>query len=144
MNIAEILRNAPKGMKLYSPLFGECELDYVYSDSTLGYQIEVVHNGRNFLFTSEGKFENCEEGECILFPSVDCDGWGEFEEQNKIEIPVVCTDTETDPSLDSFNIGIHKGFNYVDVGTFCGKYKVVIPFEDFDPKNIKKSMENKL
>lgn len=26
MNIAEILKNAPKGTKLYSPLFGEVEL----------------------------------------------------------------------------------------------------------------------
>lgn len=29
MNIAEILKNAPKGTKLYSPLFGEVKLQSV-------------------------------------------------------------------------------------------------------------------
>lgn len=29
MNIAEILKDAPKGTKLYSPLFGEVELKVV-------------------------------------------------------------------------------------------------------------------
>ena len=32
INIAEILRNMPKGTKLYSPLFGKCELVDVNTD----------------------------------------------------------------------------------------------------------------
>lgn len=35
MNIAEILKDAPKGTKLYSPIFGELELD------------EVTNRGKN-------------------------------------------------------------------------------------------------
>lgn len=29
INIAELLKDAPKGMKLYSPLFGEVEYCYI-------------------------------------------------------------------------------------------------------------------
>lgn len=32
INIAEILRDMPKGTKLYSPLFGKCELVGVGTD----------------------------------------------------------------------------------------------------------------
>lgn len=32
INIAEILRDMPKGTKLYSPLFGKCELVDTYTD----------------------------------------------------------------------------------------------------------------
>ena len=31
INIAEILRDMPKGTKLYSPLFGKCELVDTYT-----------------------------------------------------------------------------------------------------------------
>ncbi len=39
MNIAEILKNAPKGTKLYSPLFGEVKLESV-SDDIIEVRIE--------------------------------------------------------------------------------------------------------
>ena len=39
MNIAEILKNAPKGTKLFSPLFGEVKLESV-SDDIIEVRIE--------------------------------------------------------------------------------------------------------
>ena len=34
MNIAEILKDAPAGTKLWSPIFGECERFYAWKVST--------------------------------------------------------------------------------------------------------------
>lgn len=39
INIAEILRDMPKGTKLYSPLFGECNLDKVCTSNRETYPI---------------------------------------------------------------------------------------------------------
>ena len=58
LNLCEILKDAPKGMKLYSPLFGEVEL--------LGIKDDIY-----------GKYY--ENGECMLFPSRDNRDWSQFE-----------------------------------------------------------------
>lgn len=62
-NIAEILKNCPKGTKLYSPIFGEVELDEVHSS------IFVRHASNKTLlaFYEDGKWHS--NGECMLFPS---------------------------------------------------------------------------
>ena len=39
-NIAQLLKDAPKGMKLYSPLFGEVK--FVKIDKQSGYPIDVI------------------------------------------------------------------------------------------------------
>lgn len=47
MNIAEILKNAPKGTKLYSPLFGEVKLQSV-SDAMIEVRVVVPISKFNF------------------------------------------------------------------------------------------------
>lgn len=42
INIAEILRDMPKGTKLYSPLFGECNLDNVCTSDRKTYPITLL------------------------------------------------------------------------------------------------------
>ena len=77
MNIAEILEKAPKGTKLYSPVFGECELEAVYLNSC--YPIMVTTKQSTYRFTSEGLLYNNERnGECMLFPSRDNRDWNTF------------------------------------------------------------------
>ena len=75
LNLTELLKGAPKGLKLYSPLFGECELDKV-----LVYHIYViVHiNNKEFtkIFYSNGKYYS--QGECLLFPSKENRDWSTF------------------------------------------------------------------
>lgn len=51
MNIAEILKNAPKGTKLYSPLFGEVKLQSV-SDA----MIEVRVGEPTSTFYKDGRY----------------------------------------------------------------------------------------
>lgn len=71
MNIAEILKNAPKGTKLFSPLFGEVKLESVSDDI-----IEVRIEGAVSTFYKDGRYyRSYFNGECLLFPSKDKRNW---------------------------------------------------------------------
>lgn len=75
MNIAEILKDAPKGTKLYSPLFGEVELQSV-SQSVSDDIIEVRIEGAVSTFYKDGRYyRSYFNGECLLFPSKDKRNW---------------------------------------------------------------------
>lgn len=85
MNIAEILKNCPKGLKLYSSIPGEVELVCVneYSDR---YPIYCkAKNGKDVTFTSDGRilFEY-PDAECVLFPSKDQRDWSKFGVPDKV------------------------------------------------------------
>lgn len=79
MNIAEILKNCPKGLKLYSSIHGEVELVCVneYSDR---YPIYCkAKNGKDVTFTSDGRILlEYPDAECVLFPSKDQRDWSKF------------------------------------------------------------------
>lgn len=71
MNIAEILKDAPKGTKLFSPLFGEVKLESVSDDI-----IEVRIEGEVSTFYKDGRYyRSYFNGECLLFPSKDKRNW---------------------------------------------------------------------
>lgn len=77
INIAEILKDCPKGTKLYSPLCGECYFDSL----NMGTIICKKQNTQEITFTSEGYymlpvFDDCE---CVLFPSKECRDWSKFQ-----------------------------------------------------------------
>ena len=74
INIAEILRNKPHGVKLYSPIFGECTYCYVREDTN---DICVKkHNGVIEYFNYEGLYFAL--GEVMLFPSKEMRDWEKF------------------------------------------------------------------
>jgi len=80
INIGEILKDAPRGLKLYSPIFGEVELNCVYDTVGERNTIETFDNRRYLrLFSSNGKFHNCPDGECMLFPSEKHRSWVEWQ-----------------------------------------------------------------
>lgn len=74
INIAEILKDCPKGTKLYSPLCGECRLIKIYD--SLGFD---VINGTNdvFNFSYDGRYNL--NGECCIFPSKEQRDWCKFQ-----------------------------------------------------------------
>lgn len=77
LNLAEILKNCPKGTKLYSPIFGEVEFERI--DNGCGTIMYKTNTGRIFDVTYEGKFfTNYYDGECTLFPSKDQRDWSKF------------------------------------------------------------------
>ena len=73
-NIAEILKDKPKGIRLYSPIFGECAFCYVREDTN---DICVKkHNGVIEYFNYEGLYFAL--GEVMLFPSREMRDWSKF------------------------------------------------------------------
>lgn len=73
INIAEILKDKPKGIRLYSPIFGECVFCYVHEVTD---DICVKHNGEKAFFNSEGLYNTL--GEVMLFPSKSMQDWSKF------------------------------------------------------------------
>lgn len=74
INIAKILKNKPKGTRLYSPIFGECAFSLVREETD---DICVKkHNGVKEFFDSKGLYNAL--GECLLFPSREMRDWSKF------------------------------------------------------------------
>lgn len=96
MNIAEILKDAPKGTELYSPLLGVVTLKEIIKDAC--YSIKVVDKcGQKHLFTSDGRFyEIYKNAECLLFPSKENRDWSTF----KVEPQFPNTIDESSKLLD--------------------------------------------
>ena len=71
INIAEILKGKKNGLRLYSPIFGECAFCSVRKDTN---DICVKkHNGVKEFFDSKGLYYNT--GEVMLFPSKSMRDW---------------------------------------------------------------------
>lgn len=79
IDIAEILRDMPKGTKLYSPIFGKVTLEYC-DDSDGRYPIKTtVSETSSESFTPQGTyFESFEGAEITLFPSRNMRDWTKF------------------------------------------------------------------
>lgn len=74
LNLIEILKNVPKGTKLYSPILGECELDEISKENEL---INVKANTGYYTFYKKGSYYRY-FGECLLFPSKENRDWSTF------------------------------------------------------------------
>lgn len=80
INIAEILRDMPKGTKLYSLMFGECNLDEVCTSDRKAYPIILLTSVDTLVgFTKNGHYiDGFEDAECLLFPSDRMRSWSKF------------------------------------------------------------------
>lgn len=77
LNLVEILKNCPKGTKLYSTIFGEVKFMSIKENTS--YPIIVKVNNKNFeSFTADGRMYDKFDGECVLFPSKDQRDWSKF------------------------------------------------------------------
>lgn len=74
-NIAELLKNAPKGMKLYSPLLGEVEFAEVMDTDYVPIRVMCGTIGERFDEFGRYKGNEYPNAECLLFPSKDCRTW---------------------------------------------------------------------
>jgi hypothetical protein len=74
--VADYLRQVKKGVKLYSPIFGECEFDHISpSDS-----IYVRYKDTQIEFNKYGQFSiDNPDGECLLFPSKKVREWTKYQ-----------------------------------------------------------------
>lgn len=79
INIAEILKNKPKGTKLYSSACGKCKLEEVDDKS---FKISFYNSKFGFMNGGEGYLDKngklYDDGECIVFPSKEMRDWSKF------------------------------------------------------------------
>ena len=81
LNLAEILKDCPKGTKLYSTIYGDVE--FVKVSNHLEYPIEVKRRYYSIgSFTNDGRLLAGYNGECVLFPSKEQRDWSKFEYKN--------------------------------------------------------------
>lgn len=87
INLVEILKDAPKGTKLWSPICGECTLVEVLNSENLHPIIcmtkteggDTCHES----FSADGKFfADYKNGECVLFPAKENRDWSTFKAPN--------------------------------------------------------------
>ena len=83
LNLIEILKDCPKGTKLYSPLYGYVELVNVSQDKDETYPIKIkIPNLTGVFpvgsFTKDGRLYAEHSGECVLFPSKEQRDWSKF------------------------------------------------------------------
>ena len=77
IDLTKILKDCPKGWKLYSPLCGEVKFDSITENSE--FPITVLYETMGIYLTREGTYcTGIEEAECILFPSKDQRDWPKF------------------------------------------------------------------
>ena len=77
IDLTKILKNCPKGWKLYSPLCGEVKFDSITENSE--FPITVLNETMGIYLTREGTYcTGIEDAECILFPSKDQRDWSKF------------------------------------------------------------------
>ena len=136
LNLVEILKNCPKGTKLYSTIFGDVEFDHIENNSKYPIIINTKHCGVD-RFSIDGKrFFNC--GECILFPSREQRDWFKFKPNKERFDPktlkpfdkvLVRDDCESEWQCDIFshiNYGLEM-FPYKCTG--CS-YRYCIPYNE--------------
>ena len=78
LNLVEILKDCPRGTKLYSTVYGEVEFDHVSISSKYPIVLRLKDGKSYESLTSEGKYDIEHDGECLLFPSKDQRDWSKF------------------------------------------------------------------
>ena len=102
LNLVEILKDCPKGIKLYSTIFGDVKFNHVENDT---YPIVLdVREGFTFRVSQDGRYINDFNGECTLFPSKEQRDWSKFNPKNGL----VSTCEFKDGDILSYQC---KGFN---------------------------------
>lgn len=116
INIAEILKDCPDGMKLYSPLFGEVKLNKSGSDNI---SIFSKDKGSDTFdtFTKNGHYySGYSQAECLLFPSSEMRDWSKFFKRGDVVITngggmTAIFDGWANDTYTEFNTTINLYFN---------------------------------
>lgn len=94
IDIAELLKNCPEDMELYSPAYGVLKFNRIEQDNRghgkniiLCFDSNIVYSERELqcrVFKSDGSLLNSEQGECMLFPAENQRDWNKFKIPPKV------------------------------------------------------------
>lgn len=114
INVAEILKNKPKGTKLYADAFGELSIEDIYAEDKdeLGITLSSK-DGDELLFYNNGKYNMY--GEPILVPSKSMHDWSKFAWKKG--------DVLVSEGRKNLHV-IFEGFNDDTYTTFKGKHYI--------------------
>ena len=134
INLTKILKDCPRGFKLYSAVHGEVKFQCI-TDSI--YPISVIYHSNNggaydARFTKEGFLNVYYNGECLLVPSKNNQDWSKF------KAPWLKKPKFDPKTLQPFDKVL---ISYIDQEWTCGfyshyknpsfyPYKFVIPYND--------------
>lgn len=142
-NIANFLRNAPVGTRLYCTMVGWVNLKDIERDSE--YPIVCTYNnGSSFIyFTKYGYYYNNDDAECVIFPSDTCRTWDINHYDNYSTFIVGRFDKNTlkpfdkvlvrDHNYDNWQISFFSSIEGKD-GCRCANatfWKYCIPYNDY-------------
>ena len=97
INIAELLKDCPQGMELYSPIFGDVYLNKIRPHLAIVVTTDKEQGDFKKEFLYDGRYGM--NGECMLFPSRDKTTWEGFQRPFKKE-DVLVYDNPNKPSKD--------------------------------------------
>lgn len=140
MNVAKILKDKPKGTKLYSSVIGSVSFLRL-KDLDESHPIKLSCGE----YTKEGKYFDCLEGECTLFPSKEMRDWKKFAwkkgtllENNDNTFCIF--DEFTDDTYTTFKARYPKHYDCEHEASFSYPDGVIFETEDYSD-NRKASMK---
>lgn len=77
LNLVDILKDCPKGTKLYSTIYGDVEFESINEDKSHPIIVRI-DDDHTECFSIDGKIYSFYYGECTLFPSREERDWSKF------------------------------------------------------------------
>lgn len=128
IDLTKILKDCPKGTKLYSLVHGEVEFERIETDFKHQYVIIELKDLLLERITFDGKIYNYEGGECILFPSKEQRDWSKF------NAPWLKKERFDPKTLKSFDKVLVRDVCYQNWS--CGFFSHIVVFDDVCKYNV--------
>ena len=144
LNLLEILKDAPKGTKLYSTIWGEMELISVES-----FWIKCLSSkGVEWSFEPNGKLSasSTEDGECVIFPSKEQRDWSKFKLDLPIDTPVMVCDYDEWVIRYYYknSLVFENGMKQKEALSGTTTWMYIVPVKDFDFENLESNKERSI
>lgn len=142
INLVDILKDAPRGTKLWSPICGDCKLFNITSGTyPIGVSTEE-NNSQTFTFMSNGCYADYTNAECLLFPSKENRNWSTFKLHKKhkhfkpFENVLITMNTENGVIWYPAVYALYNDNKYVHMLQYGGirKDNEIIPYEGNEDK----------
>ena len=143
IDLTKILKDCPKGTKLYSTIFGE--VTFCHIDENDMYPIKVMTGKKcNGKVSANGKHYVEFNGECTLFPSKEQRDWNKFTapwyKRDRFDPKTLRPFDKVIARIDKYGFWCCELFSFIEEGTNlikgCGAYyKYCVPYNN-DTKHL--------